>query len=222
MNLPGQQHFKGIKHFLNRIRCHPPGALVYYHNVEHSLLFPMLCEAVPQSVNSTLVYFTDSSHADFDEQRSTGSYVGFLQGGVIDYASFVPQPIPFSSAESESNALCHGVLAAAHACHAFCDVLFNDPARPYTVPFFVDSTVAEAMNRNERISSKNKHIEKRYLIHRHHRMQGYISVHHVNGNLHNIADLGTKSTPSEDLYKLSTAEKPMTDYVSSDPPIKEG
>jgi hypothetical protein len=34
-------------------------------------------------------------------------------------------------------------------------------------PFFVDSTMAEAMNQNEQISSKDKHIEKCYLIHRH-------------------------------------------------------
>jgi Reverse transcriptase (RNA-dependent DNA polymerase) len=38
MHLPGKQHFKAMLHFLNHIRCYPPGALVFYHEANHSPL----------------------------------------------------------------------------------------------------------------------------------------------------------------------------------------
>jgi hypothetical protein len=54
-------------------------------------------------MDPSFVWFIDSSHADCDEAQSTGANAGFIQGGLVDFSSFVPNHIPFSSAESESN-----------------------------------------------------------------------------------------------------------------------
>jgi hypothetical protein len=157
-------------------------------------------------VDPTIVWFTDSSHADANNQQSTGCHMGFIQGGVVNFASFVPLPIPGSSAESESNALCVGVLAAAHACQAFCDVVFDNSLRPLTVPFLIDSSAALAMSQNEKSTSRTKHIDRRWLIHRYARMNSDISLHHISGDLYNVADLGTKGLAANDEYKLSILE----------------
>jgi hypothetical protein len=154
--------------------------------------------------------FTDSSHADADSQRSTGCHMGFIQGGVVDFASFVPLPIPGSSAESEPNAHCVGVLAAAH-------VVFDNSLRPLTVPFLIDSSAALTMSQNEKSTGRTKHIDRRYLIHRHARMNGEITLHHNSGDLYNLADLGTKCLAANDEYKLSILEHAPLD---EDPTVR--
>jgi hypothetical protein len=104
MHLPGRRHFKALIHFLHHIRCYPPGAMVFYR------------------------FANDSPHADCDEARSTGAYAGFIQGGFVNFSSFVPNPIPSSSAESESNALCIGTLAANYVRQICCDIVYNNSA----------------------------------------------------------------------------------------------
>jgi hypothetical protein len=222
MNLPGRKHFKALVHFLNHIRCYPPGPLVYYHDVHMSPLAKMLKEAGHPDTDPTLVWFTDSSHADCDEQRSTGCQLGFLQGGLIEFSSFVPNPIPGSSAESESNALCVGVLCAAHARQVYCDVVYNSVHRILTVPVFIDSTAAQAMNKNDKGTARTKHIEKRDLIHRYHRQCGYVEILHLNGDKYNLADIGTKSFAAEASYKLSIMEHPLESTASLLSSLEEG
>jgi hypothetical protein len=45
MHSPGRPHFKAIVHLLHHLRCHPPKALKYYHNVYQSPLYELLKEA---------------------------------------------------------------------------------------------------------------------------------------------------------------------------------
>jgi hypothetical protein len=203
-------------HLLNHIRCYPPGALVYFHDVTKSPLAQLIRDT-EQPVDPSIVYFTDSSHADCDQQRSTGCFLGLIQGGLVEFSSFVPNPIPGSSAESESNALCAGALSAQHIKQAYCDIVFNDDDRPLTIPVLIDSSAAEAMTKNDRCTAKTKHIERRWLTHRLLRQRGVISVHHVNGDLHNLADIGTKAGAKGEDFKLSILEFPVTDHSISCP-----
>ena len=73
------------------------------------------------------MWFTDSSNGDGDEAHSTGCSVGFFQGGVVDATSFVPQPIPHSTVESETNALSLGAMGCACVRKGLAGVLFDDP-----------------------------------------------------------------------------------------------
>jgi hypothetical protein len=214
--LPGKKHFKAVLHLLNHIRCYPPGALVYFNDVHKSPLAQLIRDT-EQPIDPSIVYFTDSSHADCDQQRSTGCFLGFVQGGLVEYSSFVPNPIPGSSAESESNALCAGALSARHIQQAYCDIIYNNDARPLTIPVLIDSSAAEAMTKNDRCTAKTKHIERRWLTHRLLRQQGIISVHHVNGDNHNLADIGTKAGAKGEDFKLSIMEFPVTDTSLSCP-----
>jgi hypothetical protein len=75
---------------LNHLLWNP---LTYFHDVKQSPLYHMLTEAGHKDINSTFVYFTDSSFQDSDDMRSTGCYLGFLQGGLIDMSSAVPSKL---------------------------------------------------------------------------------------------------------------------------------
>jgi len=51
-----------------------------------------------------IITFSDSSwQDDRDMGRSTGSYTTFVQGGLLDYAVFFPDPILISSGKAEYN-----------------------------------------------------------------------------------------------------------------------
>ena len=77
----------------------------------------------------TLLWFTDASHLDCDESRSTCAYIGLFQGGVIDAGSFVPRPIAGSTMESEIMAMAAGAMTCAYARMGIADILFGDPLR---------------------------------------------------------------------------------------------
>jgi hypothetical protein len=211
MKTPGRVHYKALIHFLHHIRCHPPGAIVFYHNTTTSPLYKLICDAGHPTINPTLVWFSDSSHNDCDDQHSTGCHLGFLCGGLVDFASFIPNIVSMSSAELESNALCVASMAACYIRQAYCDLFLNDASLPYTVPIFIDSQAAEAINANDRTTKRTKHIERRALLHRHHRQSGLIFPYHINGDLYNLANIGTKSIAKESAYKVSVMEVPITD-----------
>jgi len=161
--------------------------------------------------DGTLIWFSDASHMDCDEGRSTCCHIGFFQGGVIDAASFVPQPIPHSTAESETMAIGPGAMACAYARKAIADILFDDPDRPWTVPFISDSQAAIAMNNNERPTRRNKHIDSRYFYGRQERQRSRIEFHYLDTKF-SIADIGTKNLPwEESANKLKILEYPVTD-----------
>ena len=98
-----------------------------------------------------MIIFTDASWQDCpDTSRSTESYLIYLNGGLIDGASFVPSPVALSSAESEYNAAAHGVTGALHMRQLYQTLRGLDPDTPLTMPMFVDSQSAIAMSRNSR------------------------------------------------------------------------
>jgi hypothetical protein len=73
----------------------------------------------------------------------------------------------------------------------------------------MDSTAAEAMNKNDKSSHLTRHIARRWFIHRDHCHAGHIKI--FNGDAHNIADVGTKNGAKGDDYKLSIIEHAVTD-----------
>jgi hypothetical protein len=162
-------------------------------------------------VDHSIIWFSDSSHNDCDNKQSTACHLGFIQGGLVDFASFVPSAKPMSSAESESNALCVASMAASCMRQAYCDLMFNDATYTYTIPIFIHNTAMEAMTLNNHDTGRTKHIERRALLHRSHRQAGLMMPYFVNGKTHNIADIGTKAKPSKRNYKLSIIKHPISE-----------
>jgi hypothetical protein len=196
MHMPGRSHFRALLHLLHHIRCHPPKALKYYSDASKSPLTAMLREAGLSKIDPSFVIFTDSSWGDCDELLSTGCYLILYQGGLVDHNSFVPSIIALSSAESESNTMCVGAMAAANARMIIMELRTSDSGAPFTVPMLVDSTAAIAINSNDKDTRRTRHIERRWLYTRSERQCGHLSIHHVSGDEYQLADLGTKNVPA--------------------------
>ena len=202
MALPGKRHFQAVRHTLHHIRCHPPPGICYYHGIVTSPLYSILREAnLLGKIDPTFVYFSDSSFCDCDDMLSTGSYVGLLQGGIVDHNSFVPPIVANSIGESESNSQTVSTVASLHTTQIFMELSYGDSERPYTVPHLTDSQTAERMTYNEKTSKRTRHIHRRWLLNRQARRDGRISIHFIRTDL-NLADLGTKNqSPHNAVYK---------------------
>jgi hypothetical protein len=109
MHLPGRIHFQALLHSLHHLRCHSPQALTYYRDVSKLPIAKMLQEAGHTTVDPCFIWFCDSSFGDCDAARSTGCHVGLLQGGLIDFSSFVPNPI-----DQQNDGCRHGLQANRH------------------------------------------------------------------------------------------------------------
>jgi hypothetical protein len=206
--LPGRLHYNTLLHFLNHIRRQTPGAMAHYHSVEQT---PFAKLAGNPNVDLSIVWFTDTSLGDCDDQWSTGCHLGLIQGSLVDYSSLTPGHIPGSSAESESKALHAGVMVATYAPQVYCNIVYNNAARPLKEPVFIDSSADEAMNKNDKDANRIRHIERRWLKYRMHRQLGWIQLDHVKGNNYNAADIGIKANAKGKRYKISIIEHSVTE-----------
>ena len=67
------------------------------------------------SLDNPLCTFTDSSwNDDTDTGRSSGCFMFFYMGGVVECNSNMPDPVALSSAEAEYNEACLACMATAH------------------------------------------------------------------------------------------------------------
>ena len=105
MAMPRRKHYQAAAHLLRYLRCNYLSlGLKFYPTLADSPLYAMVSplDSCPSNIGDfPLILFTDSSWQDCpDTSRSTGSYLIYLNGGLIDGASFVPSPVALSSAES--------------------------------------------------------------------------------------------------------------------------
>jgi len=114
--------------------------------------------------------------------RSTGCHVGLLQGGLINFSSFVPNPMAASSCESETNTMTVVVMASRQSVMIYCDLLYGDQERPFTVPMFTNSSSGIAATRNQRVTSMSPHIARRWYYVRQARQAGHIQLLHIDGD----------------------------------------
>ena len=111
---PGKVHFEGLVHLLRYIRDNKTLGLKYYADLNDAPVTDLLRKANMKTKNN-LMAFSDSSWQDFpDTGRSTGAYIIYYQGGLIDHGTHVPGPVAQSSAESEYNAACTAGMDLAH------------------------------------------------------------------------------------------------------------
>jgi hypothetical protein len=120
---------------------------------------------------------------------------------------FVPGPIAQSAAEAESNAQTVTCMKVAYIKQILMAILHDEPSKQYTVPLITDSTASIAMSQNMKDTKRTKHIEQRWQYVRQCALEGQVRLHHIDGDLYQLADLGTKNVPSlEAAYKLSMVE----------------
>ena len=194
MNLPGRAHFLAALHLLHHFRCHLPKPLIFYKDVAKAPIY-RLYKDIPgllDKFDPFFVVFADSAHADNDQGRSTACDLQFVQGGLVDHTSWVPNPIPMSTAESENNCYSAAAMRALFTSKAIKSLFFQDPEAPYTIPICVDSTAAMAMNSSDNPTKKTRHIASRFWFGRQAKLQGLIDWVKVNGSNQQPADPGTK------------------------------
>ena len=211
MRLPGRKHFVAIVHTLHHIRCHHLFGLTFYSNVMDAPVSRLLFEHGADPL-APLIAFTDSSFNDCpDSGRSTGGYVLFYQGGVVDSASAMPDPVALSSAEAEYNQTCVTGMAANSMAMLIQEMRGNNPDTPLNIPVLVDNQSAIAMGISFRDTKHNRHILRRYHYVRWLVVDGRIHLFWVPGDIQ-LADPNTKNlsgtSPSFILYQ-AMVESPV-------------
>jgi hypothetical protein len=196
---PGRKHYEAAAHFLRHLRCNTRcGGLRYYANLADSP-FTKLLASFDGPVDYPVVLCTDASWQDCpDTSRSTGCYMIFVQGGIVDAASFVPNPIALSSAESEYNAGAFGVTAAQHVRQLFQELHGLDPDTSLSIPLVMDSSSAIAIASKSRDTRHTRHIQRRVHFVRFEFLRGNHFGVKILGTL-NPSDIGTKHVDSATL-----------------------
>ena len=101
--LPGRVHFKALKHMIMHLACNRLKlGVTFYSDVKRSPVYQLIKENSKVNLDASIIMFSDSSWQDcLDTERSTGSYQIYQQGGIVEAASFVPNPVAMLSAEAE-------------------------------------------------------------------------------------------------------------------------
>jgi hypothetical protein len=192
MMRPGRVHHVAIAHLLRHLRCNTRTAGITYYSDLSTAPVTQLLASVGAPTYFLLVMFTDSSWQDCpDTSRSTGCYLICCQGGLVDAASFVPDPIALSSAEAEYQIAAFGVSGCEHTRQLFQELHGLDPDTPLTIPILADSQSAMAMASSDRDTRRTRHIRRRYHHVRHQIAQGAHIILKIDGTL-NISDIGAK------------------------------
>ena len=193
-SLPGRKHFKAVKHLLMYLRCHHTSfGLRYYSDEKESPIYKRIQEFTSADLDCPLKLFTDSSWQDCpDDGRSTGCFLLYFKGGIINAASFVPTPVALSSAEAEYNALAHSFQAVTNSRQIVNELYGYNADRPLSIPFFCDSESAIAMGSSLKDTKRTRHIQRRV----HYVRDGIDSKsfvpNKIDGEL-NPSDVGTKN-----------------------------
>jgi hypothetical protein len=204
-NDPGKAHFQALIWLLGYLKATANLGIKYYHDAKASPIGDLLIRN-NISQDEDIITFCDSSwQDDKDTARSTGSYATFCQGGLIDYATFVPDPVAMSSGEAEYNTCAVACMSTLH--NRFVDKemrsmgtdLINE--EDYFVPggkdwkpspIILDSTAAVSMALTAKSTSRTRHIDRRF----HYVREGQASNKHKllwSTNTDQIADIGTKA-----------------------------
>jgi hypothetical protein len=167
MQYPGRNHFKLLLHLLRHLQCHRlKGGIKFYADKTKSPLHQHLTTTGNGDfADYPIVCFSDSSFQDCpDSGRSTGGYLVFVQGAVVDVTSTMPQLVAWSTCEAE---YCMGALAAMAS--FFIRKVHNelqgiDPDYPLTIPIGIDSKSAMDTAVSYKETQRTRHFSRRFFI----------------------------------------------------------
>ena len=204
MKKPGRVHFEALIHLLWYLRDNRRFGLKYYRYIQDSPIYGLLSQ---HGISSTLNIFGmhDSSWQDCpDTGRSTGAFLNFFQGGVVDFNSFVPTPVAMSSAEAENNAGAAACMSVSHLRMMMNEINYEDPDLLTDPPIsmYCDSQGAILAANNDKESTRMRHSKRRLLYMRQVRREKEMQFIHMDGK-DMTADCGTKNLDSPDIMRHS-------------------
>jgi hypothetical protein len=162
--MPGEKHFLALIHLLRYLSQHTQYGLTFYSNIEDAPIYKMLKEN-KITPSRKLFTFTDSSwDDDFDTSRSTGGYIIFYQGGVVDHSSNMPIPVAMSSAEAEYNEACLACMATGnmHMTLNHIEGIQEGSKDDLPVDIFMDNKSAVDMSVSFKDTKNARHIRRRF------------------------------------------------------------
>jgi hypothetical protein len=142
---PGRTHFNLLLHLLRHLQCHRlRGGIKFYSVITKAPLHQHLTTTGNSKfADYPIVVFSDASFQDCpDSGRSTGGFLIFMQGGVVDATSTIPQLVAWSTCEAK---YCMGALAAMAAFYTrkvYNELHGIDPEYQLTIPIGIDSQSA--------------------------------------------------------------------------------
>lgn len=106
---------------------------------------------------NVLYAFSDSSwNNDVDSGRSTGCFLVYYIGGVVDHSSNLLYPIALSSANAEYTECCIAGMAMSHLTMLLDEL--EQVASCRTIPIILDSSAAIAMGNSFKDTKHTRHI----------------------------------------------------------------
>ena len=201
-NNPGMKDFDALMHLFGYLRKYPDYAIRFYRNVKQSPVYEICTRHKIQMTN--LIAFSDTSWQDCpDTGRSTSGYKIFIQGGIIDAQSTMPVPVALSCAEAEHMGACNAGAMLCHLRELIYDFEFLDTeqydleGRTKSIPtiILIDNQATVRMSKNYKVTSKNRHITRRWHFVRQGVQDKLFKLHWIPAN-DQLADDLTKTQPS--------------------------
>ena len=210
---PGEQHMLALIHLLRYVKQHTQLGLTFYSDITQSPVYKLLQENnITPSRN--MFTFSDSSwDDDHDTSRSTGGFLIFYQGGIVDHSSNMPDPVAMSSAEAEYNEACMACMATSHMHMTLNHIEDVKDGSPEDKPIhiYMDNRSAVDMSITFKDTKNSRHIRRRF----HFVKQGVEDEWHLLvwlSNVAMVADGMTKVLPKKDLlhkvqYMLTSIDR---------------
>jgi len=143
MRKPGKVHYDALVHLLRFLRDNNNYGVRFFADYTTSPLFQHL-QTHGMPTDQQLIVMSDSSWNDnVDTGRSTGCFLIFYMGGIIDHSSNMPEPVALSSAEAEYNQACVATMALMHITMTINNLeLLDEDAERIGIPLILDSSSA--------------------------------------------------------------------------------
>jgi hypothetical protein len=165
MQYPGREHFRTLLHLLRHLQCFRlKGGIKFYSEISQSPLYQHLSTTGNNNMAQfPIVVFSDASFQDCpDSGRSTGGYLIFMQGAVVDVSSSMPQLVAFSTCEAEYCTASLAVMAATYVKKVFNELHGIDPDYHLTIPIGIDSKSAIDTANSHKETQRTRHFQRRF------------------------------------------------------------
>jgi hypothetical protein len=154
-----------LLHFLRYLRDNMYLGLKFYSDITMSPITRLL-SSNGISLNNPLCTFTDSSwNDDTDTGRSSGCFMIFYMGGVVELSSNMPDPVALSSAEAEYNEACLACMATAHLKQFLEDLelpFADDNRSKKPIQILIDNRSTVDMGASFKDTQRTQHMMRRY------------------------------------------------------------
>jgi hypothetical protein len=194
---PGKIHFDALVHLLQYLRDNNNFGVHFFSDYSTSPLYQHL-KSNELPFDQLLVCMSDSSwNDDVDTGRSTGCFLIFYMGGLVNHSSNMPEPIALSSAEAEYNQACMATMALMHISMAMNNLeLVDEDTQRYGVSLVLDSSSAIAIGSSFKDTKHTRHIMRRYHFARSMLEKGFIFLLWITTK-GQLADICTKVLGTE-------------------------